>query len=155
MKTLLRQTRDNFIDNAGITLFEKCMTGLEIFSNDFLKDHILRSDAILFSTVLKAEAIKQGLALTNYEDIRSLNFNSLFTDLLGTTISPETLRQKLNYIAKQEGVFDAIDRSTVEVLKKANIKKRNLWKQRILCFRYRCFTILQSKSEKRGGFLDV
>lgn len=123
MKTLLRQTRDNFIDNAGITLFEKCMTGLEIFSNGFLKDHILRSDAILFSTVLKAEAIKQGLALTNYEDIRSLNFNSLFIDLLGTTISPETLRQKLNYIAKQEGVFDAIDRSTVEVLKKANIKK--------------------------------
>ena len=45
-------------------------------------------------TIFEAKAIKQGLALTNYEDISSLNFNSLFTDLLGTTISPETLRQK-------------------------------------------------------------
>ena len=59
------------------------------------------------------------LGKTNYEDIRALNSESLFTRITGNIISPETYRQRFKELSTDNQFGNFVHRSIVTLLKNA------------------------------------
>ena len=94
---------------------------LPIFQEDF---NLLERKKSAFSdgTLLLSTTISQTLGETNYSDVESPSFKSTFFSLTGVQApSEETLRQRLNQVAKDPRIGGMIDDCNVELLKLAPI----------------------------------
>ena len=118
----LVQGNENLQEFAVLTIVDEIIKDLPIFDPSYGKCFCKRSDSITNGSILKATSLMQSLSMTNYHDIQDLNSNTIFSDILGVNISPETLRQRLDKIAKIDGINDDIDDAIVEILKKAPLK---------------------------------
>ncbi|MCR5813949.1 MAG: hypothetical protein K6G15_05620, partial [Desulfovibrio sp.] len=119
MFTNLIRGNEDLQKYTGPLLFENLLGGLPIFKDSYLNDSSKRSDCTPAGVVLKSICMLQALGKTSFHDIEELNINTIFTAVIGRTISEETTRQRLNSIALNDSVLKDIDNAVVQLLKKA------------------------------------
>ena len=107
---------------SGILLLDKILSGKGIFKPSYLNNTSKRSDCTPASLVLKSTCLMQSFGMTNFQDVREMNMDTIFSSTLGRTIAPETLRQRLNVLAKNNSIFKDIDNTVVDLLKGANFR---------------------------------
>ncbi|MBR4634498.1 hypothetical protein IKO50_06220, partial [bacterium] len=75
------------------------LSGKGVFKPSYLNNTSKRSDCTPASLVLKSTCLMQSFGMTNFQDVREMNMDTIFSSTLGRTIAPETLRQRLNVLA--------------------------------------------------------
>ena len=121
MKFEYVQCKEDIQKYAVLPLIDKYLTGLPIFNPEVYCYGKRRSDFIPPNIIAKATSLMQSLALTSYAKIEELNSNTIFTSIVGNSISQESFRQKLDDISKTIGLDKIIDDSNIELLRSANI----------------------------------
>ena len=119
MKTTLALGSVDLQKKPGFLLVDKIVSKCDIFKNSYLNDNSHRSNWIPSGAILKATCLMQSQAMTDFQDIDELNNDTIFRELVGYPISQETLRQRLNAIAKEDSVISDVDNSLVNTLKGA------------------------------------
>ncbi len=105
--------------HPGLLLIDKQFGGKGIFKPSYLKDGSKRSDCTPASAIFEATCLMQAFGMTNFNDIKEMNMETIFSSVLDRVISPETLRQQLNKLAKNKNIFKDIDATVVSMLKNA------------------------------------
>ena len=120
MHVTLQRGSSYISSHAGMHIVNGMISNLDICSFSFLNDMSHTSRWISNGSIIKATILLQCLGETNYQDIANLNSDVLFSNILGQSISPETLRQRLNQISEQKSFFDILDSSNTTLLKHAS-----------------------------------
>ena len=100
MHVTLQRGSSYISSHAGMHKVNCMISNLDICSFSFLNDMSHTSRWISNGSIIKATILLQCLGETNYQDIANLNSDVLFSNILGQSISPETLRQRLNQISE-------------------------------------------------------
>ena len=95
----LSRGKEDLQKHSGILLLDKMMSGKGVFKSYYLKNTSKRSDCTPASLVIKSTYLMQSFGMTNFQDVREMNMDTIFSSTLGRTIAPETLRQRLNVLA--------------------------------------------------------
>lgn len=120
MEITFKQGRDIYESHPGLSLVYKITRGLGLNKRNVFLEESSRPGYIPYGTIIQAEIFKQCHALTNYADIDKMNGDPLFSELLGRTISPETLRQKLDALGKVDGILEKVDDLNFKMLQQCS-----------------------------------
>ena len=129
---ILSRGKEDIQKHSGILLLDKMMSGNGVFKSSYLKNISKRSDCTPASLVLKSTCLMQSFGMTNFQDVREMNMDTIFSSTLGRTITPETLRQRLNVLAKNDSIFKDIDNTVVDLLKGANFRTVSFYGKRYI-----------------------
>ena len=122
MSTNIVQCSVRNTDNSGIALAKNLMRPLNFNVFDVLPNFTTNPLWKSNSDIIQAAVLLQFSGLPNYQDIEELNADPLFYSSVGK-ISPETYRQRLDYLAQNKEVRGLIDGLNVEFLKGKTIQQ--------------------------------
>ena len=126
--------KEDLQKNPGILLFDQRTQSLPIFDHAFLNPNVNNSSRIPESSILKAIHHMQCLGMTDYQDIQTFNYDTLFVNSIGRTISPESLRQRLDIIGRNNNLLPSIDRSIALQLKNASLRQISFFDSHFIPF---------------------
>ena len=117
MNIRIEKSNDDLQKHSGIVLIDNILKNIDIKKFDYLSNRTPNKRWIPNSSVVKSAIILQCFAMPNFQDIKEMNEDTLFRFLNGCKISPETYRQRMDYLAKEDAAYEIIDKFNVEVLK--------------------------------------
>ena len=121
MNIEIARCKENIQNYGGLVVLDKFSAQLPTFNQNFLVENNNNQNRITDGQVLKAAHHLQCLGLTNYQDIEEMNSNTLFTNLIGRSVSCETYRQRLDELGKNPAVLQSIDAAIALQLRSAHL----------------------------------
>ena len=117
MYVFFEKSNDDIQKHAGMLLIDKLLNVCNLSDFDSLSNRTQNKRWIRNSSVIKSAIILQCFAMPDFQDIKELCEDSLFTSLVGGSISPETYRQRMDFLAKEDNASDLVDSHIVQILK--------------------------------------
>lgn len=117
MDIFFEKSNDDIQKHSGMLLIDKVLSGCDFSKFDSLSNKTQNKRWISNSSVVKSSIFLQCFAMSDFQDIKELSEDSLFTTLIGGSISPETYRQRMDFLAKEDNISDLVDSLIVQVLK--------------------------------------
>ena len=114
------QCKESFSTTPGLILANNLTQGLNFKAFDKLSNATTNSRWIPNSSIVKGSVYMQFLGMTNYQDIEIMNEDPLFENLIGN-ISPETYRQRFDFLGKESDIEQIIDDMNTDFLQKVKI----------------------------------
>ena len=114
-------------DFPAIPFINKILSGSTLISDEYLVNKAHNAKWISNGKILLAAITGQTLGMTNYVDVENLNQSTLFNNIVSTTISQETFRQRLDQLALDKSISQDIDQTIIDLLKKIDIEQE-IWR---------------------------
>ena len=119
MNISIAKGNEDLQKHPGLLIMGKYTSNLPFSIFDTLSNWTTNKAWIPNSSILKATTFLQSFGMTDFNDIREMNEDTLFVEMIGRSISPETLRQRIDFLAKEENISTYVDTTVVEFLKTA------------------------------------
>ena len=123
MDILIDKGNEDLQKHPGLLVLDKFCSYLPFSVFDTLSNKTANPAWIPNSSIVKAAAFLQSFGMTDFNDINEMNNDTLFTEIIGRQISPETLRQRMNFLAKEQDTEAYVDRIIVEFLKSVSFEE--------------------------------
>ncbi len=123
MKVKVQQGREEINSIGGISLIGGLFNSLKILKKvDLMRMTKVKTGKIKHSGILKTIAGLFALGKNDYADIEPFRKDAFFRDCLklSAVLSEENLRQRIDELARTEGLLRVIQFSNVEILKKVS-----------------------------------
>lgn len=117
MNITFKKSNDDIEKHSGMLLIDKALSRCDLSKFDHLSNKTQNKRWIPNSSVVKSAIFLQCFAMPDFQDIKELSEDSLFTTLIGSSISPETYRQRMDFLAKEDNISALVDSLIVQVLK--------------------------------------
>ena len=125
MATKLIIGREDIQNGAGLCIMGNQYNRISFGRFDMLSNHTDNKNWIPNSAIVKGAVSLMRLGLTNYQDMSDMmESSSLFKDIVGYHVSPETFRQRFNFLAKEENISQIVDDLVCQSIDKRFIKTR-------------------------------
>ena len=133
MDILIAKGNEDLQKHSGLLIMDKFVSGLPFSDFDTLSNRTINKSWIPNSSILKATAFMQSFGMTDFNDIKEMNSDTIFSEIIGRHISPETLRQRLDFLATEPYIEKYVDNLTVELLKKVTFEETHLPGKSFIC----------------------
>ena len=118
MNIIFEKSNDDLQKHPGMLLVDNLLNDFDFSLFNLLSNKTGNKRWIPNSSVIKSSIFLQCFAMSDFQNIKEMCKDSLFTSLIGCSLSPETYRLRMDLLAKEKNIKQLIDSLTVNILKK-------------------------------------